>query len=89
MLEHGGKEQPLLRRAEPRRCAGSEDDGADHQLFLTVTFSITTGCAGGPSPVPSASIALTVSIPSRDRADDGVVGREAGVGCGDDEELAP
>ena len=64
VLEHGGKEQPLLRRAEPRRCAGSEDDGADHQLFLTVTFSITTGCAGGPSPVPSASIALTVSIPS-------------------------
>ena len=64
VLEHGGQEQSLLRRAEPRRCTGSEDDGADHQLLLTVTFSITTGFPGGPSPRPSASIALTVSIPS-------------------------
>ena len=29
-----------------------------------MTRSITTGCEGGPSPVPSASIASTVSIPS-------------------------
>jgi hypothetical protein len=29
-----------------------------------VTFWITTGCEGGPSPVPRASIALTVSMPS-------------------------
>jgi hypothetical protein len=63
-LEDRGEEQSLLGRAEPRRCSGSEDDGADHQLSSTVTFWITTGCDGGPSPVPSASIALTVSMPS-------------------------
>ncbi len=62
-LEHGGKEQALLRRAEPRRGTGREDDRRD-QDSCTVTFLITTGFDGGPSPTPSASIALTVAIPS-------------------------
>ena len=59
-FEHGGEEQALLRRAEPRRRAGGEDDGSD-QDDVTVTFSITTGIEGGPSPTPSLSIACTVS----------------------------
>ena len=61
-LEHGGEQQPLLRRAEARRRTGGEDDRAYDDC--TVTRSITTGCVGGPSPAPSASIAVTVSIPS-------------------------
>ena len=50
-FEDGGKEQALLRRAEPRRGAGGEDDRRD-QDSCTVTFSITTGFDGGPSPTP-------------------------------------
>jgi hypothetical protein len=41
-LEHGRQEQLLLRRAEPRRRARGEDDGADQDSW-TVTFRITTG----------------------------------------------
>lgn len=56
------EEQLLLRCAEPGRCAGGEDDGADQDSW-TVTFSITTGCDGGPSPTPSAPIPDTTPMP--------------------------
>ena len=49
-LEDGGEEQALLRRAEPRRGTGGEDDRSDQDSW-TVTRSITTGFDGGPSPV--------------------------------------
>ena len=53
-----------------------------------MTRSITTGIEGGPSPTPSASIASTVSMFSRDLADDRVLRRQAHVWPCDDEELA-
>ena len=65
-LEDAGKEDALLRAPEPRRLAGREDDRGDahRQLSPTVTLFTTTGCDGGPSPTPSASIRRTVSSPS-------------------------
>ena len=47
---------PRRRRGRSRRCA--------HQLSPTVTLETTTGCDGGPSPTPSASMRSTVSMPS-------------------------
>ena len=41
-LEHGGEQDALLGRAEPRRRTGGEDDACDH-VATTLTFSITTG----------------------------------------------
>ena len=65
-LEHVREEDALLRAAEPRRLARREDDRGDahRQLSPTVTVFTTTGCDGGPSPTPSASIRRTVSSPS-------------------------
>ena len=65
-VEHVREEEVLLRAAEPRRLARREDDRGDapHQLDAAVTVFTTTGCDGGPSPTPSASIRSTVSIPS-------------------------
>ena len=78
-LEHVREEDALLRAAEPRRLACREDDRGDahRQLTPTVTVFTTTGCDGGPSPTPSASIRRTVSMPVRHLADDRVVGRQA------------
>ena len=44
-LEYRIEEQPLLRRSEPRGCAGREDDGSDQETS-TVIDSTTTGCVG-------------------------------------------
>ena len=65
-LEHTRQENPLLGAPESGRLAGGEDDRsrASHQLSSTVTLEITTGWEGGPSPTPSASIRMTVSMPS-------------------------
>ena len=65
-LEHVREEDALLRAPEPRRLACREDDRGDahRQLSPTVTVFTTTGCDGGPSPTPSASIRRTVSSPS-------------------------
>ena len=50
-LEHARKEDALLGASEPGRLAGREDDRGDgHQLSVTVTLEMTTGCDGGPSP---------------------------------------
>ena len=65
-LEHVREKDALLRAPEPRRLACREDDRGDahRQLSPTVTVFTTTGCDGGPSPTPSASIRRTVSSPS-------------------------
>ena len=59
-----------------------------------MTFSTTTACVGAPVAVgcsaesPSLPIRSTTSRPRHDLAEHRVVGRQAGVGAGDDEELA-
>ena len=65
-LEDAGEQDALLRAAEARRLAGGEDDRGDraHQLSSTVTVWRTTGCDGGPSPTPRASMRITASMPS-------------------------
>ncbi|MDQ3067307.1 MAG: hypothetical protein M3R12_09195, partial [Actinomycetota bacterium] len=45
LLEHRGEEQALLRRSEPARRAGRENDRSDQDV-TTLIVSITTGCDG-------------------------------------------
>ena len=65
-LEHLREEESLLGRAEARRLARGEDDRGDaaHQLSVTVTLEMTTGCVGRSSGPPRAPIRSTVSRPS-------------------------
>ena len=77
-LEHGGEEQALLRRAEPRRGAGREDDGSDQDSLNRDALDHDRH-RGRPVAGPERVDRLDRLHPLRDLADDGVLGRQAGV----------
>ena len=65
--EDVGEEELLLRRAEPGRSAGREDDGRDagHGREAAVTDSTTIGWSGASDVgSPSEPISSTTSRPS-------------------------
>jgi len=59
--EHVGEEQPLLRRAEARRCAGREHDC--RYDVSTPTFEMTTARVGCSCALPSLPILSTTASP--------------------------
>ena len=60
--EDRGEEKALLRRAEPRRLAGREDDR--RYDVSTPTFEMTIVCVGCSDASPSLPILSTTSSPS-------------------------
>ena len=88
-VEHLGEQQALLRGAEAGCLAGREDDRGEVTTHAAVTESITTGWGGcSVAGSPSCADPLDDVDALRHRADDRVVGRQADVVAGDDEELA-
>ena len=86
-----GRSSQLLRAAVARRLARREDDRRDtaHQLSATVTVEMTTGSdrhlGGG---VAELTDRVDDVLALSHLADDRVLGRQADVVAGDDEELA-